>query len=79
MVASDHGDGRVVVVADSDLFGDDCIGALDHAALWMNIANWTARRAGATEAAPRPLDAEPGGCRRRYARCPRSSGTRSRP
>jgi hypothetical protein len=54
MVASDHGDGRIVVVADSDLFGDDCIGALDHAALWMNIANWTARRAGATEATPRP-------------------------
>jgi hypothetical protein len=48
MVASDHGDGRVVVLADSDLFGDDCIGALDHAALWMNIANWAARRPAGT-------------------------------
>ena len=52
MVASDHGDGRVVVVADSDLFGDDCIGALDHAALWMNIANWTARRADGNGSTP---------------------------
>jgi hypothetical protein len=52
MVASDHGEGRVVVVADSDLFGDDCIGALDHAALWMNIANWTARGAGGNGSTP---------------------------
>jgi Family of unknown function (DUF6421) len=58
MVASDHGDGRVVVIADSDLFGDDCIGALDHAALWMNIANWTARRADGTGTAPGTM---PGG------------------
>ncbi|MDE3132338.1 MAG: hypothetical protein KGL16_14400 [Acidobacteriota bacterium] len=45
IVAAEHGAGRVVVLGDSDLFGDDCIGALDHAALWLNIANWAARRA----------------------------------
>jgi hypothetical protein len=44
IVASEHGDGRVVVLADSDLFGDDCIGALDHESLWLNIANWASRR-----------------------------------
>ena len=60
MVASDHGDGRVVVVADSDLFGDDCIGDLDHAALWMNIANWTARARAATARTGRALE-PPGG------------------
>ena len=27
---AEHGAGRVVVTADSDLFGDDCIGELDH-------------------------------------------------
>ena len=27
---AEHGAGRVVVLADSDLFGDDCIGELDH-------------------------------------------------
>ncbi len=48
IVASEHGDGRVVVLGDSDLFGDDCIGALDHAALWLNIANWAARRPAGT-------------------------------
>jgi hypothetical protein len=44
LVSSEHGDGRVVVLADSDLFGDDCISALDHEALWLNIATWAARR-----------------------------------
>ncbi len=43
MVASEHGDGRVVVLADSDLFGDDCIGEFDHYALWVNVAYWAAR------------------------------------
>lgn len=36
------GQGRVVVSADSDLFGDDCIEAFDHAQLWTNIAYWAA-------------------------------------
>jgi hypothetical protein len=53
-----HGNGRVVVLADSDLFGDDCIGELDHRALWLNLVYWAAepafrtpdrrRRSGAT-------------------------------
>jgi hypothetical protein len=42
LVASEHGRGRIVVLADSDLFGDDCIGELDHRALWENIAYWAA-------------------------------------
>ena len=42
LVASEHGRGRIVVLGDSDLFGDDCIGELDHRALWENIAYWAA-------------------------------------
>lgn len=41
-VAAEAGAGRVVVVADSDLFGDDCIAALDHEQLWANLVEWTA-------------------------------------
>ncbi|HWD69899.1 MAG TPA: DUF6421 family protein [Solirubrobacteraceae bacterium] len=57
IVASEHGDGRVVVLGDSDLFGDDCIGSLDHATLWLNLVNWASRRAvrgwaGGPESAP---------------------------
>ena len=37
-----HGAGRVAVLADSDLFGDDCIGDLDHRDLWLNLLYWTA-------------------------------------
>ena len=40
IVASTHGEGRVVVLADSDLFGDDCIDELDHCALWLNLIYW---------------------------------------
>ncbi|GAB3684815.1 DUF6421 family protein [Angustibacter aerolatus] len=40
VVAVEAGAGRVVVAADSDLFGDDSIGELDHAALWQNLAFW---------------------------------------
>ena len=35
------GAGRVVVVADSDLFGDDSIGDLGHTRLWRNLVTWT--------------------------------------
>jgi hypothetical protein len=38
-----HGDGHVIVLADSDLFGDDCIGELDHEALWLNLVYWAAQ------------------------------------
>ena len=39
----EHGEGRVAVLADSDLFGDDCIGDLDHEALWLNLVYWSAQ------------------------------------
>ena len=42
LAATTLGLGRVVVSADSDLFGDDCIDAFDHAQLWTNIAYWAA-------------------------------------
>jgi Family of unknown function (DUF6421) len=45
VVCAEYGSGRVVVLADSDLFGDDCLAALDHETLLLNIANWTAGRA----------------------------------
>jgi hypothetical protein len=55
LVASEHGAGRVVVLADSDLFGDDCIDELDHRALWLNLVFWTTRseEVGAPEPRPR--------------------------
>jgi Family of unknown function (DUF6421)/Domain of unknown function (DUF4350) len=46
-----HGDGRVVVTSDSDLFGDDCIEDLDHEALWLNLIFWAAQPAFAAEGA----------------------------
>jgi hypothetical protein len=54
VAVSEHGAGRVVVVGDSDLFGDDCIGSLDHEALWLNLVHWAAGGAFA-----RPAPAEP--------------------
>ncbi len=42
LAATTAGEGRVVVAADSDLFGDDCIDAFDHAQLWVNMAYWAA-------------------------------------
>jgi hypothetical protein len=46
IVSATHGQGRVVVLADSDLFGDDCIDELDHRALWLNIVYWVSRADG---------------------------------
>lgn len=43
--AATHGRGRVIVLADSDLFGDDCIGDLDHETLWLNLVYWAAKPA----------------------------------
>ncbi len=40
LVAGEHGAGRIVVLADSDLFGDDCIDELDHQDLWLNLCYW---------------------------------------
>jgi Family of unknown function (DUF6421)/Domain of unknown function (DUF4350) len=48
IVAATHGRGRVVVLADSDLFGDDCLDELDHRALWLNILYWVSRPDGGT-------------------------------
>ena len=42
-VALRHGKGRVVVFADSDLFGDDSIDDYDHPRLWGNVVTWAAR------------------------------------
>jgi Family of unknown function (DUF6421) len=43
IAATTHGQGRVVVLADSDLFGDDCLDELDHRRLWLNLVYWVAR------------------------------------
>jgi hypothetical protein len=40
---TNHGAGRVAVLADSDLFGDDCIADLDHETLWLNLVYWAAQ------------------------------------
>ncbi|MDR8414333.1 GldG family protein [Nonomuraea sp. 3-1Str] len=53
-VALTHGEGRVVVFADSDLFGDDSLDDHDHRRLWSNVVTWAARvPAGASSAAGR--------------------------
>ena len=41
-VALAHGAGRVVVLADSDLIGDDSIDELDHRRFWTNLVTWAA-------------------------------------
>jgi hypothetical protein len=43
IVAAEHDRGRVVVLSDSDLFGDDCLEELDHRTLWVNLCQWAAR------------------------------------
>jgi hypothetical protein len=52
LAALPHGDGRVVVVADAELFGDDHVGELDHRQLWLNIAYWVALAAFGAEVQP---------------------------
>ena len=56
-----HGAGRVVVTADSDLFGDDCIADFDHRSLWLNLVWWAAAAAftRGEERAPDPLISDP--------------------
>jgi hypothetical protein len=49
-VALPYGRGRVVVFADSDLFGDDSIEDYDHRRLWGNVVTWAARVPGAGQA-----------------------------
>jgi len=53
VAAVDLHPGRVVVTADSDLFGDDSIADLDHKELWRNLATWVAgARAAASAGTP---------------------------
>src|SRR6266542_876867 len=42
---AEYGAGRVAVLADSDLFGDDCIAELDNESLWMNLVYWASQPA----------------------------------
>ena len=56
LAVTEHGAGRVVVAADSDLFGDDCIGELGHADLWRNLVGWAAGPALAAGALEAPSD-----------------------
>ena len=39
-VAMPYGQGRVVLLADSDLVGDDSIDELDHLRFWTNLVTW---------------------------------------
>ncbi|MFA4965157.1 MAG: DUF6421 family protein [Thermoleophilia bacterium] len=52
LAAVPAGAGRVVVVADSDLFGDDHFFDLDHRQLWLNLIYWVSNAA--FRAAPEP-------------------------
>jgi len=60
-VLVEHGRGRVAVLADSDLFGDDCLPELGHAQLWQNLVYWAAGAAfaQAAPAAPSAAAADP--------------------
>ena len=42
LAVQNHARGRVAVIADSDLFGDDSIEDLDHLTLWRNLVTWAA-------------------------------------
>jgi len=42
IACTEFGDGRIVVVTDSLLFGDEHIGKHDHLQLWLNIVHWLA-------------------------------------
>ncbi|MCX6364581.1 MAG: DUF6421 family protein, partial [Actinobacteria bacterium] len=52
LVAIAHGNGRVVVAADSDLFGDDFLGRHDHRQLWLNLFYWVSLAAFRADPAP---------------------------
>jgi len=53
LAAAAYGEGRVVVVADSDLFGDDHLLEHDHRQLWLNLVYWAALPS--FRAAPEPI------------------------
>jgi hypothetical protein len=52
IAAAMHGKGRVVLVTDSLLFGDDYITARDHQRLWLNLCYWLSAPAFARLKAP---------------------------
>ncbi|MGI8462366.1 MAG: DUF6421 family protein [Solirubrobacterales bacterium] len=52
-----HGEGRVAVFADSDLFGDDCIAERDHSTLWLDLLYWAAGPAFRAKEPPAPSPA----------------------
>ena len=56
---SRYGQGRVAVVTDSLLFGDEFFGELEHCALWLNICYWLGVPAFARSGV-RVLKSEPG-------------------
>jgi hypothetical protein len=58
-IAARHGAGRVVVLADSDLFGDDCLDDFGHRDLWLNLVHHAALPAFA-QPAPRDTRTPPG-------------------
>ncbi len=62
------GKGRVAALADSDLFGDDCIDDLDNRQLWLNLVYWSAQAAFAGD------DSAPDSPARRPPRQPRRAG-----
>ena len=56
-VTTTHDQGRVVVLADSDLVGDDSIADLDHRRFWTNLVTWAAvpgAREGDGDSTPSP-------------------------
>jgi hypothetical protein len=55
--ALQFGRGRLVVFADSDLFGDDSIGDYDQTTLWSNAVTWAASGSAAAAAASAAGDA----------------------
>lgn len=60
-VVTEYGAGRVVVLSDSDLFGDDTLGEYDHADLWLNLVYWVANPSfdHAEDVAPSAAKADP--------------------
>jgi hypothetical protein len=52
VAATRYKEGRVVVVADSDLFGDDHLRRRDNLQLWLNLVYWASLAAFRADAAP---------------------------
>ena len=52
LAAVPYKEGRVVVVADSDLFGDDYLARRDNRQLWLNLVYWVALAAFRSDSTP---------------------------